>query len=69
LEREAVDPNQKVRENTEVGTSERAILQHEKEFRDSVAISLSEGVSQAKGEVEQVHPSGIFSVKIFKQGE
>jgi hypothetical protein len=47
--------------------SYRAILQqHEKEFRDSLA-ALFERVSELKREVDQMHSSDIFSVKIYKQ--
>jgi hypothetical protein len=47
--------------------SQRAILQqHEKEFRESLA-ALSERINELKAEVEQLHSSNIFSVKIYKQ--
>ena len=47
--------------------SQRAMLQqHEKEFRDSLA-ALFERVSDLKREVDQLHSSDIFSVKIYKR--
>jgi len=47
--------------------SQRAILeQHEKQFRESLA-SLSERVNELKVEIEQLHSSEIFSVKIYKE--
>ena len=47
--------------------SKRAILeQHEREFRDSLA-ALFERVSELKYDVDQLHSSDIFSVKIYKQ--
>ncbi|HVH50078.1 MAG TPA: hypothetical protein VM781_00305 [Candidatus Bathyarchaeia archaeon] len=47
--------------------SQRAALQqHEKEFRESLA-ALSERVNALQAEVEQLHSSDIFSVKIYKQ--
>jgi hypothetical protein len=47
--------------------SQRALLQqHEKDFRESLA-KLSERVQELKAEIEQLHSSDIFSVKIYKQ--
>ena len=47
--------------------SQRALLQqHEREFRESLA-RLSERVNELKAEIEQLHSSDIFSVKIYKQ--
>lgn len=47
--------------------SQRAILQQrEKQFRESLA-SLWDRVNELKGEIEQVHPSEIFSIKIYKE--
>jgi hypothetical protein len=49
------------------GVPQRAILQqHEKEFRESLAI-LFERVNELKAEVEELHSTDIFSVKIYKQ--
>jgi len=42
------------------------LQQHEKGFRESLA-KLSERVQEIKGEIEQLHPSDIFSVKLYKQ--
>jgi hypothetical protein len=42
------------------------LQQHEKDFRESLA-KLSERVQELKAEVEQLHCSDIFSVKIYKQ--
>jgi hypothetical protein len=53
--------------NTDSRVSQRALLQqHEKDFRESLA-KLSERVQKLKAEVEQLHSSDIFSVKIYKQ--
>jgi hypothetical protein len=46
--------------------SARFLQQHEKSFRESLA-KLSERVQELKAEVEQLHSSDIFSVKIYKQ--
>ena len=47
--------------------SQRGIMmQHEKAFRESLA-SLSERVNQLKADVEAIHTSDVFSVKIYKQ--
>ena len=64
---EAAQPKQNAPENSNGRIAQRAVLQqHEREFRDSLT-SLSERVSQLKEEVEQLHSSDIFSVKIYKQ--
>jgi len=61
------DPEQGAPNNSNPTISKRAILQqHEKEFRDSLT-ALSERVSELKQEVEQLHSTDIFSVKIYKQ--
>ena len=47
--------------------SQRALLQeYEKGFRESLA-KPSERVQELKEEIEQLHSSDIFSVKIYKQ--
>jgi hypothetical protein len=46
---------------------QRTIMQqHEKQFRDSLA-DLSERVSQLKEQVQELHATEVFSVKIYKQ--
>ena len=61
------DPQQNVPETSNGGFSQRAALQqHEKAFRDSLA-SLVERVNQLKQEVEVLHSSEVFSVKIYKE--
>jgi polyhydroxyalkanoate synthesis regulator phasin len=61
------DPQQNAPENSNIRNSQRAILQQrEKTFRDSLE-ALSERVNQLKQEVQALHSSEVFSVRIYKQ--
>jgi hypothetical protein len=59
--------DQQPQEPAAATVSQRTVLmQHETAFRESLA-SLSDRVNQLKADVESIHTSEIFSVKIYKQ--
>jgi hypothetical protein len=61
------DPQQNAPENPNIRNSQRAVLQQrEKTFRDSLE-ALSERVNQLKQEVQALHSSEVFSVRIYKE--
>ena len=63
----AADPTQNQHDISSGKVSQRAVMQqHEKEFREALA-GLTEQVSRLNLEMQQAHPSDIFSVKIYKQ--
>jgi len=64
---QAAETTSPVSGNADSQVSQRVVLQqHEKDFRESLA-KLSERVQELKVEVEQLHSSDVFSVKIYKQ--
>lgn len=61
------DPVRNSPDQAAVTISQRATLQqHEKEFRALLA-SLSDRVNELQGEIQQLHSSDIFSIKIYRQ--